>query len=118
MNGGPAVIRNMHGTVTLDFAGHRAEEGTRFLTVQGDMQGGDGGHFYPSYKDIRVSVDGIQAEEALDSPTMPASFSNGGTATATRVFVIPADGKDGMVHFGSQSAPDVPGGPFTFPALP
>jgi hypothetical protein len=118
MNGGPAAIRNLSGVITLDFAGHRAEEGTRFLAVQGDMQGGDGGHFYPSWNDVRVSVDGIQADEALDSPTLPNSFSNGGTASATWVFVIPADGKDGMVHFGSQSAPDVPGGPFTFPALP
>jgi hypothetical protein len=118
MNGGPAAIRNLSGVVTLDFAGHRAEEGTRFLAVQGDMQGGDGAHFYPSWNDIRVSVDGIQADEAPDSPTLPNSFSNGGTATGTWVFVIPEDGKDGLVHFGSQSAPDVPGGPFTLPALP
>jgi hypothetical protein len=34
------------------------------------------------------------------------------------VFVIPADGKAGVLHFGSDSADDAKGGAFTLPELP
>jgi hypothetical protein len=118
MNGGPATIRNMTGTVSLDYAGQRTEEGTRFFTVHGEMQGHDGGSFHPAQSDVAVSVDGIQADTAYPSIDMPDSFANGTTAAATWVFVIPANGKEGMVHFGWMSEPSVPGGPFTFPTLP
>jgi hypothetical protein len=118
MIGGHATISSLTGTVTLDYAGQRAEEGTRFLTVSGNMQGADGGRFLPVHDDLRVSVDGIEADAAYPDVDLPDDISNGGTAAGTWVFVIPADGKDGMVDFGSNSAPEVPGGPFAFPSMP
>lgn len=118
MIGGHATISSLTGTVALDYAGQRAEEGTRFLTVTGNMQGADGGRFLPGNDDVRVSVDGIEADAAYPTADLPDDISNGGTAAGTWVFVIPADGKDGMVHFGSNSAPEVPGGPFAFPTMP
>jgi hypothetical protein len=118
MIGGHATISGITGTVALDYAGQRAEEGTRFLTVSANMQGADGGQFFPVNRDVRVSVDGIEADAAYPTVDLPGDMSNGGTAAGTWVFVIPADGKDGMVHFGSSSAPEVPGGPFAFPTMP
>ena len=93
MIGGHATINGLTGTVALDYAGQRAEEGTRFLTVSGNMQGADGAPVLPGNKDVRVSVDGIEADVAYPTADLPEDISNGGTA-GTWVFVIPADGKD------------------------
>jgi hypothetical protein len=98
-------------------AGQRAEEGTRFLTVRGDVQSDDGGHRCPGSDDVRISVDGIQVDAAVPRVDLPECFI-GGAVSGTWVFVIPATGKAGELHFGMYSEPGTPSGSFTFPRLP
>ena len=117
--GGPATISNIHGTVTLDYAGVRAEEGTRFIVVSGDVLFGTGqGHFMSS-DDVRLSIDGIELERASPVPELNGDYlPEGSTATGTWVLITPADGKDGALHFGKNSPPGTPSAPFTVPELP
>jgi hypothetical protein len=117
MIGGLGTISILAGEVTLDYAGQRAEEGTRFLTVRGDVQSDDGGHRCPGPDDVRISVDGIQVDAAVPRVDLPECFI-GGAVSGTWVFVIPATGKAGGLHFGIYSEPGTPSGSFTFPALP
>jgi hypothetical protein len=116
--GGPGTIGNIHGTVTLDYAGQRAREDTRFIVVSGDvLLGEDGG--YVNSSDVRLSLDGIQLERAQPQPHYVGDrFTAGATASAAWVFVAPADGKQGALHFGGQSPPENPPGSFTVPDLP
>jgi len=116
--GGPGTIGNIHGTVTLDYAGERAREDTRFIIVSGDvLLGENGGHV--NHNDVRLSLDGIQLERAQPAPHYVGDrFAAGATASATWVFVAPVEGKQGALHFGGQSPPENPSGPFTVPDLP
>ena len=119
MIGGPASISNIHGTVTLDYNGQRADEGTRFITVSGDILMGPGSFHGLVRSDVRLSVEGIELETAYPAPPLANSgLPEGATATGTWVFIVPDTGKNGAVHFGSQSSPDNPPGPFTLPELP
>ena len=117
--GGPGTISNIHGTVTLDYAGERAQEGTRFIIVSGDVLFGPGYGHYLNFNDVRLSIDGIELERARPFPEINDDYlPEGATATGTWVFVAPTEGKDGALHFGGQSAPGTPAGPFTVPDLP
>jgi hypothetical protein len=118
MLGGDGTLGNMHGTVTLDYAGQRAEAGTRFLLVSGDITSA-GPHSLISRYDVRVSVDGIELERAQPIPDAESDgLPEGATGAGLWVFVLPLDGKDGQVHFGQYSPPENPSGPFTVPDLP
>ena len=115
--GGPATATNIRGTVSLDYAGQRADEGMRFMTLTTDIVAGPGhSHFLGSW-DLRLSVEGIEMESPEGDVT-GENLPEGATGTGTWVFVIPDSGKNAAVHFGGDSPPDNPPGPFTLPTLP
>src|SRR5262245_373212 len=60
--GGPATATNFRGTVSLDYAGQRADEGTRFITLTTDIVGGTGRQHLLGEWDLRLSVEGIETE--------------------------------------------------------
>ena len=112
--GGSGTLRAIEAEVLLDYGEERADEDTRILALTGEVhitESGAGGTAYINEDDLGVSVDGIRVEQ-LDAETPPptADLPGGSTASATWVFVIPADGKAGILHFGSDSADDAKGG--------
>jgi hypothetical protein len=115
--GGPATATNIRGTVSLDYAGQRADEGTRFITLTIDIVGGSGRQHLIGEWDLRLSVEGIETESP-DAQVTSENIPEGATGTGTWVFVIPDTGKNAAVHFGGDSPPDNPPGPFTLPELP
>jgi hypothetical protein len=120
--GGSATLRAIKATILLDYGEERADEDTRILSVTGEVhvnESGAGGTAYINPDDLGISVDGITVEQ-LDAETPPptADLPAGATASATWVFVIPAGGKAGVLHFGSDSPDDAKGGEFTLPELP
>jgi hypothetical protein len=115
--GGPATATNFRGTVSLDYAGQRADEGTRFITLTTDIVGGSGRQHLLGEWDLRLSVEGIETESP-DAEVTSENIPEGATGTGTWVFVIPDTGKNAAVHFGGDSPPDNPPGPFTLPELP
>jgi hypothetical protein len=116
---GDATLRAITAQVVLDWAGQRADDGTRFLVVNAEVHINNGSQAYIVEDDLGVSIDGL-AQEQVDEevPLSTADLSEGKTAAVMWVFVIPADGKEGVFHFGSQSEPGAKGGEFTLPTLP
>jgi hypothetical protein len=120
--GGSGTLRAIEAEVLLDYGEERADEDTRILALTGEVHitdNGAGGTAYVNPDDLGISVDGIRVEQ-LDAETPPATadLPAGATASATWVFVIPAGGKAGVLHFGSDSPDDAKGAAFTFPELP
>jgi hypothetical protein len=115
--GGPATATNIRGSVSLDYAGQRADEGTRFLTLTTDIVAGPGHSHFLGEWDLRLSVEGIEMESP-DGEVTGENVPEGATGTGIWVFVIPDTGKNAAVHFGGDSPPDNPPGPFTLPELP
>jgi hypothetical protein len=116
---GGATLRAITADVVLDWAGQRAEEGTRFLVVNGEVHINNGSQAYIAADDLGLSIDGL-TQDQVDAEVPPATtdLPEGSTAAAMWVFVIPADGAAGVLHFGSESEPGAKGGEFTLPALP
>jgi hypothetical protein len=120
--GGSGTLRAIEADILLDYGEERADEDTRILALTGEVHitdNGAGGTAYVNPDDLGISVDGIRVEQ-IDAETPPATadLPAGATASATWVFVIPADGKAGVLHFGSDSPDDAKGGAFTLPELP
>ena len=120
--GGSGTLRAIEAEVLLDHGEERADENTRILALTGEVhitESGAGGTAYINEDDLGVSVDGIRVEQ-LDAETPPptADLPGGSAASATWVFVIPADGKAGILHFGSDSADDAKGGVHPPPSCP
>jgi hypothetical protein len=117
--GGPSTATNIRGTISLDYAGQRADEGTRFVTLSIDIVGGTGSQHLIGQGDVRLSVEGIEMERANPPGEWPhTNIPEGAMGSGTWVFVTPDTGKNAAVHFGGHSSPDNPPGPFTLPDLP
>ncbi len=103
----------------LDYGEERADEGTRFLVINGEVLINDGTQAYVHSDDLGLSIDGVVADR-VDAETPPATtdLPAGSVAAGKWVFVIPADGKAGVLRFGSETEPGAKGGEFTLPALP
>jgi hypothetical protein len=120
--GGSGTLRAIEAEILLDYGEERADEDTRILALTGEVHvtdNGAGGTAYVNPDDLGISVDGIRVEQ-IDAETPPATadLPAGATASATWVFVIPAGGKAGVLHFGSDSPDDAKGAAFTLPELP
>ncbi len=69
--------------------------------------------------DLRLSVEGIEMEGAYPSAEVTSeNIPEGATGTGTWVFITPDTGKNAALHFGGDSPPNNPPGPFTLPELP
>jgi hypothetical protein len=118
-NGGSATLRAIKATVVLDHLDRRAEEGTRILRIDTEIHINEGTESYINQDDLNVSIDGILAERIdSETPAATADLTAGTTTSGTWVFVIPADGKDGVLDFGSYTDAATKGGTFTLPELP
>lgn len=116
---GAARLRPTGASAVLDYADQRAEEGTRLLVVDAEIDVLEGHRAYLNQADLRLSVDGIVADLIHhELPPATTELPPGSTASSSWVFVIPADGSAAVLHFGSESEPDAKGGAFTLPEMP
>jgi hypothetical protein len=116
---GAARLRPTSASAVLDFADRRAEEGTRLLVIEAEIDILEGDHGYLMQSDLGLSVDGIMADLIHhELPPATTDLPPGSTASSTWVFVIPAEGSAAVLHFGNESDLDAKGGEFTLPDLP
>ncbi|HET6952645.1 MAG TPA: hypothetical protein VFI47_19845 [Acidimicrobiales bacterium] len=116
---GAATLRSIQGTVTLDHGPERAPEGSRFLTVNGEVAFFEGSQNYLDEDDLGVAIDGLVVEqEAATTPPGATDLPAGSTVAATWTFVIPETGTAGVLRFGKDAEAQAKGGEFSLPPLP